>query len=68
VRYSPTVPLTEKPLAPPSCAEAVAIALGSVRAEGVEPSEFGHSVLAALASEEIDADEACARLRAHYRR
>ena len=68
MRYSPTVPLTEKPLAPPSCAEAVAIALGSVRAEGVEPSEFGHSVLAALASEEIDADEACARLRAHYRR
>jgi hypothetical protein len=64
----PHVPLTEKPLAPPTCAEAVAIALGSVRAEGLEPSEFGHTVLSAMAHGEIDADEACARLRAHYRR
>jgi len=62
------VPLTEKPLAPPSHAEAMAIALGSVRAEGLEPSEFGHTVLGSMARGELDADEAVARLVAHYRR
>jgi hypothetical protein len=61
------VSLTEKPLAPPTWAESVAIAIGSTRAEGLEISEFGHSVLGALAREEIDADEACARLVAYYR-
>ncbi|SDE50473.1 hypothetical protein SAMN05216377_10123 [Pseudonocardia oroxyli] len=65
--YSPLVPRTRKPLAPPTCAESMADALGSVRAEGLEPSAFGHTVLAALACGEIDAEEACARLTAHYR-
>jgi hypothetical protein len=46
----------------------MAIALGSVRAEGLEPSEFGHIVLVSMARGELDADEAVARLVAHYRR
>lgn len=66
--YPPHVSLTENPLAPPTWAESVACAIGSTRAEGLDISEFGHSVLDAVARAEIDADEACARLVAHYRR
>lgn len=47
---------------------AVASAIGSVRAEGLELSEFGEDVLREVADGAISTDEARARLLAHYRR
>jgi PHD/YefM family antitoxin component YafN of YafNO toxin-antitoxin module len=48
--------------------EAVAEALASVRAEGLEPSAEGLALLEAIATGEIDEDEAIERLHQLYRR
>lgn len=48
--------------------EAVAEALASVRAEGLEPSPTGLRLLDAIASGEITEDDALDELRRHYRR
>lgn len=48
--------------------DAVAAALASVRAEGLEPSEHGLSLLDGMAAGRLDADEAVDQLLAPYRR
>jgi PHD/YefM family antitoxin component YafN of YafNO toxin-antitoxin module len=47
---------------------AIADALGSVRAEGFEPSPLGHDVLERMAVGTLDVEEATALLVAHYQR
>lgn len=46
--------------------EAVAEALASVRAEGLEPTLDGLEVLEAIASGQIEEDDGIAALRAHH--
>ncbi|GAA2880456.1 hypothetical protein GCM10010472_43120 [Pseudonocardia halophobica] len=63
------VHVTREP-APPAavrCRDAVDEALGSVRAEGLEPSSTGLSLCEAIARGELDPEQAVARLTAHYR-
>lgn len=47
---------------------AAADALGSVRAEGLEPSPLGVEMLRQVVDGVVSADEATAQLVAHYRR
>jgi Antitoxin VbhA len=47
---------------------AVAEALGSVRAEGLEPSPDGMAILKDLAAGQLDADDAVALLRRQHGR
>ena len=46
----------------------MANALGSGRAEGLEPSEFGHTVLAAVVDGHLTNEEAAAILVEHHRK
>jgi hypothetical protein len=48
--------------------EAVAEALASVRAEGLEPSLDALELLEEIAAGRLDEDEGITRLRAHYQR
>lgn len=48
--------------------EAVAEALASVRAEGLEPSDLGHRLLADVAAGRITTDEMRRQLAQHYAR
>ncbi|MFR9806913.1 antitoxin VbhA family protein [Pseudonocardia sp. RS010] len=59
--------VTREPAAAPCCRDAVAEALASVRAEGLEPSSTGLSLCEAIARGELDPEQAVARLTAHYR-
>ncbi len=46
--------------------EAALSALGSVRAEGLEPDAFGMAMLGAVCAGELTTDDAVARVVAHY--
>jgi hypothetical protein len=46
--------------------DAARSALGSVRAEGLEPDAFGMAMLEAVCARELTTDEAVARVVAHY--
>ncbi|GAA1832293.1 hypothetical protein GCM10009836_07960 [Pseudonocardia ailaonensis] len=50
------------------CRAAVDEALGSVRAEGLEPSVTGLALCEAIARGELEPEQAVARLVAHHRR
>lgn len=50
------------------CSHAVAEALGSVRAEGLEPSAEGLALCGAIARGELEPEQAVAQLIAHHRR
>lgn len=51
----------------PTAAEAVRSALGSVRAEGLEPDAAGMALLDAVAAEELGIDEAIERALSLYK-
>ncbi len=48
--------------------EAVDEALASVRAEGLEPSQFGRELLEGIAAGRLDEEQAIDRLTRHYTR
>jgi hypothetical protein len=64
----PTVSVTQESAVVVRCRAAVDEALGSVRAEGLEPSATGLALCEAIARGELDPEQAVARLAVHHRR